>query len=94
MLYTYSCHQYFCKPITCYHPMIWTFGQNFDFNLGRDHEKNSYERRDYESVDKNESIKDHVPKNDERKNSGIIAVRKIPLVSSDSDYFHDIIEEF
>ena len=26
-------------------------GQNFDFNLWRDHEKISYERRDYETVD-------------------------------------------
>ena len=25
--------------------------QNFDFKIWRDHQKNSYERRDYESVD-------------------------------------------
>ena len=25
--------------------------KNFNFNLRRDHQKNSYERRDYESVD-------------------------------------------
>ena len=29
-----------------------TFTKNFDFNLRRDHEKISYERRAYESVDK------------------------------------------
>ena len=28
-----------------------SFSKNFDFNLRRDHQKNSYERRDYESVD-------------------------------------------
>ena len=27
------------------------FGQNFDFKIRRDHEKNSYDRRAYESVD-------------------------------------------
>ena len=29
----------------------YTFDQNFNFNLRRDHQKNSYERRAYESVD-------------------------------------------
>ena len=43
-LYCLACHIYD------------TFSQNFDFNLRRDHQKkkkkkNSYERRDYESVD-------------------------------------------
>ena len=28
-----------------------TYCQNFDFKIRRDHKKNSYERRDYESVD-------------------------------------------
>ena len=28
-----------------------TYCQNFDFKIGRDHEKISNERRDYESVD-------------------------------------------
>ena len=32
-------------------PNYRTFDQNFIFNLRRDHEKNSYERRAYESVD-------------------------------------------
>ena len=34
-------------------PLYATQFQNFDFNLRRDHEKNSYECRDYESVDEN-----------------------------------------
>ena len=40
--------------------------QNFDFKIRRDHQKNSYERRDYESVDEN-SLLGYVPKNDEKK---------------------------
>ena len=32
-------------------PKYRTFDQNFNFNLRRDHQKNSYERRAYESVD-------------------------------------------
>ena len=28
-----------------------SFSKTFDFNLRRDHQKISYERRDYESVD-------------------------------------------
>ena len=28
-----------------------SFSKNFDFNLRKDHQKNFYERRDYESVD-------------------------------------------
>ena len=28
-----------------------SFSETFDFNLRRDHQKNSYERLDYESVD-------------------------------------------
>ena len=42
------------------------FSKNFDFNLRRDHQKISFERRVYESVDE----KSYVPKNDEKKNSG------------------------
>ena len=31
---------------------LWvTFNQNFDFNLRKDHQKISYERRNYVSVD-------------------------------------------
>ena len=45
--------------------------KNFDFNLRRDHQKkNSYERRDYESVDeKSLSYIGYVPKNHEQKNN-------------------------
>ena len=32
-------------------PKYRTFDQNFNFNIRRDHQKNSYERRAYESVD-------------------------------------------
>ena len=41
-----------------------TFSQIFYFNLRRDHQKNSYERRDYE---RNEPILGYVPKNYEKK---------------------------
>ena len=40
--------------------------QNFDFKIRWDHQKNSYERCDYESVDEN-SLLGYVPKNDEKK---------------------------
>ena len=30
---------------------VVTYCQNFDFKIRRDHQKKSYERRDYESVD-------------------------------------------
>ena len=33
-------------------PKYWTFDQNFNFNLRRDHKKISYERRALESVTK------------------------------------------
>ena len=32
-------------------PSVVRLAKIFDFNLRRDHQKNSYERRDYESVD-------------------------------------------
>ena len=32
-------------------PHMASFSKTFDFNFRRDHQKNSYERRDYESVD-------------------------------------------
>ena len=44
--------------------------QNFDFKIWRDHQKISYERRDYESVDEKKPILSYVLKNDEKKNSG------------------------
>ena len=40
--------------------------KNFDFNLRKDHYRNSYERRDYESVDEKRPILGYVPKNDEK----------------------------
>ena len=46
--------------------MHGTFSRNFDFNSRKDHQNESYERRDYESVDD----KSFVPKNDDKKNSG------------------------
>ena len=45
-----------------------TFCKNFDFNLRRDHQKDSNERRNYESVDKKEPILGYIPKNDEKRN--------------------------
>ena len=41
------------------------FHRNFNSILRRDHKKNSYDRRAYESVDENLG---YVPKNDEKKN--------------------------
>ena len=41
----------FVQPFTAQRAMYDTFSQNFDFNLRRDQQKNSYERRDYESAD-------------------------------------------
>ena len=38
-----------CPPISSQHPKSRTFCQNL--NLGRDPQKKSYERRDFESVD-------------------------------------------
>ena len=46
------------------------FSKNFDFNLRRDHKKNSYDRRDCESVDEKKTILGLSRKNDEKKNSG------------------------
>ena len=46
--------QYKCRLINRLLPVrgiYATEGQIFYFNLRRDHKKNSYERRDYESVD-------------------------------------------
>ena len=45
-----------------------SLSKNFDFNLRRDHQKTSYERRHYESVD--EPVIGYVPKNYEKNNSG------------------------
>ena len=36
---------------------IVTYCQNFYFKIRRDHQKNSYERRDYESVDERAYLK-------------------------------------
>ena len=44
-------------------PFLWNFNSIFR----RDHQKNSYERRVYESVDE-ELILGYVPKNDEKNN--------------------------
>ena len=33
-----------------------TYSQNLDFKIRRDHQKISYERRDYESVDENRAF--------------------------------------
>ena len=44
--------------------------QNFDSKIRRDHQKISYERRDYESVDEKKPILGYVLKNYEKKNSG------------------------
>ena len=38
-------------PICAQRTQYCTFGENFHFNLRRDPQKISYERRDYESVD-------------------------------------------
>ena len=40
------------KPISAQRPTYRTFGQNFDFNLGNDpQKKNSYDCRNYVSID-------------------------------------------
>ena len=44
------------------------FDRNFNFNLRRDSQKISYERRAYESVERKEPILGYVTKNDEKKN--------------------------
>ena len=41
------------------------FDQNFNFNLRKDPQKNSHERRAYEAIDES-----YVTKNDEKKESG------------------------
>ena len=46
------------------------FTKNFDFNLKRDHQKISYKRRAYESVDEKKLSYAMSQKNDEKKNSG------------------------
>ena len=46
-----------------------SFSKTFDFNFRRDHQKISYERRDYESVEE-KSLLGYAPKNDEKENSG------------------------
>ena len=47
-----------------------TFTKNFEFNFRRDHQKISYERRAYESVDEKKPILGYVPKNDKKKSGG------------------------
>ena len=39
------------QPFMLQRDELVTYCQNFDFKIRRDHKKNSYERRDYESVD-------------------------------------------
>ena len=39
------------RGTTKVNPLLVQFGWNFHFKIRRDHEKNSYERRAYESVD-------------------------------------------
>ena len=41
----------FVWPFSSYRVHMASLSKNFDFNLRRDHQKISYERRDYESVD-------------------------------------------
>ena len=41
----------FLWPFTAYCVQKCTIWQNFDSNIRRDHQKISYERRDYESVE-------------------------------------------
>ena len=41
--------------------------RNFDFNLRRDPEKICYERRDYDSVDDNETTQGFIPKTYEKR---------------------------
>ena len=55
-------------PPSVHHMARSPFSRHFDFNLRRDHQKISFERRDYESVD--EPILGYVPENDEKKKSG------------------------
>ena len=61
--------------IYCFNPLLPNVPQRerlakiFDFNLRRDHQKISYERRDYESVDE-KSIFGYVPKNCEENSGG------------------------
>ena len=45
--------KFFPQPFTAYRGICATHYQNFYFNLRRDHQKNSYERREYESEDEN-----------------------------------------
>ena len=53
------------------------FGQNFDVKIRRDHEKNSYERRAYESVDDRSIILGYISKIYEKNNSGHEELKKI-----------------
>ena len=54
--------------------------QKFYFYFRRDHQKISYERRDYESVDEKKLILVYVPKNyEKKKNSGSKGLKKIKI---------------
>ena len=51
-----------------------------NFDLRRDHKKNSYERRDLLRVSRRkEPILGYVPKNDEKKNSGWKEFKKMRI---------------
>ena len=44
-----------------------SLSKSFYFNFRREHQKISYERRDYESVDEKKTILGYVSKNDEKR---------------------------
>ena len=50
-----------------------TFSQKFYFNLRRDHQKNSYDRRDYESVDEKSLSWARCPEKRQKKNQMVKA---------------------
>ena len=55
-----------------------SLSKNFDFNLRRDHQKNSYERRAYESVGRRKDpISGYVSKNDEKQEFGRNKVKSV-----------------
>ena len=45
--------KFFPQHFTAYRGICATHYQNFYFNLRRDHQKNSYDRREYELEDEN-----------------------------------------
>ena len=55
-----------------------TFTKHYDFNLRRDHQKISYERRAYELVDERAYITSYVPKN-EIKNLGGLRLKEMRI---------------